>query len=238
MLSEKHGNICVVGDDWQGIYSWRGANIKNILDFEKDYRDAKVVKLEQNYRSTQNILDAAYGVISKNIQRKDKKVWTENGGGHLLSFYEARDEKDEANFVIREILKLARENGARSPDRARDGKLSFSDFVVLYRTNAQSRIIEEEMLKNSIPYRIIGGLKFYQRKEIKDVLAYLRLVANFSDEVSLARIINEPKRNIGEATLSKWMALARELNLNPIDCGLKLKKQNSKTYGRDKNICS
>ncbi|MFZ5982321.1 MAG: ATP-dependent helicase, partial [Patescibacteria group bacterium] len=217
MLGEKHKNICVVGDDWQGIYSWRGANIQNILDFEKDYPNAKVVKLEQNYRSTQNILDAAYAVISKNVKRKDKKIWTENGGGNLITSYEARDEKDEAGFIVREIVRLSRAENLL-PD----------DFVILYRTNAQSRIIEEEMLKNSIPYRIIGGVKFYQRKEIKDVLAYLRLVSNFSDEVSLARIINEPKRNIGEATLSKWINLSREIGKDPISCGLEFKIQNSK----------
>jgi len=152
LLSQKHKNICVVGDDWQGIYSWRGANIQNILDFEKDYPEARVIKLEQNYRSTQNILDAAYGVISKNINRKDKKIWTENKGGQLIASFEARDEKEEAEFIAEEVRK------------SRDFK--FSDFVVLYRTNAQSRTIEEGMLKHSIPYRIIGGVKFYQRKEI------------------------------------------------------------------------
>ncbi len=220
MLGEKHQNICVVGDDWQGIYSWRGANIQNILDFEKDYPLAKVVKLEQNYRSTQNILDAAYGVISKNINRKDKKIWTQNGGGHLLTSYEARDEKDEAEFVVREILALSQKSKGK--------EIGLSDFVVLYRTNAQSRIIEEEMLKNSLSYRIIGGVKFYQRKEVKDVLAYLRIVSNFADEVSLGRIINEPKRNIGEITLSKWLKASRENNSDAINYGSKLKNQELK----------
>lgn len=210
LLSEKHGNICVVGDDWQGIYSWRGANIQNILDFEKDYPKAKAIKLEQNYRSTQNILDAAYGVISKNINRKDKNIWTENIGGSLISSYEAKDEKDEADFVADEIIR-AKRNGA-----------SLDDFVVLYRTNAQSRTIEEAMLRNSLPYRIIGGVKFYQRKEVKDIIAYLRLIVNFRDEVSLERVINEPKRSIGEITLGRWVRAAKETDQDLINFGLKL----------------
>jgi DNA helicase-2/ATP-dependent DNA helicase PcrA len=211
MLSQKYRNLCVVGDDWQGIYSWRGADIQNILDFEKDYPDAVVIKLEQNYRSTQNILDAAYGVISKNINRKDKKIWTDQAGGHLIASYEAEDEKDEAEFIAREIQVIKRKEN-----------YPFSDFVVLYRTNAQSRTIEEAMLKDSLPYRIIGGLKFYQRKEIKDVIAYLRLIENFHDEVSLERVINVPKKDIGEITLGKWIRLARENSSNPIDYGIKI----------------
>ncbi|HPN96353.1 MAG TPA: UvrD-helicase domain-containing protein [Candidatus Moranbacteria bacterium] len=220
LLSERHKNICVVGDDWQGIYSWRGANIKNILDFEKDYPNAKVVKLEQNYRSTQNILDAAYGVISKNINRKDKKVWTENVGGQFLTSFEAADEREEAEFIVEEIKKNC--DSKRSFAYAQDGTACrFSDFVVLYRTNAQSRTIEEAMLRNSIPYRIVGGLKFYQRKEIKDVIAYLRLINNFNDEVSFERIINVPKRDIGEVTLGKWIKFVKENNHNLISAGLK-----------------
>jgi DNA helicase II / ATP-dependent DNA helicase PcrA len=217
LLSQKHGNICVVGDDWQGIYSWRGANIQNILDFENDYPSAKVIKLEQNYRSTQNILDAAYGVISKNINRKDKKIWTQNSGGHLIVSYEADDEKDEAEFVAGEIKDFHSRG------------YGYSDFVVLYRTNAQSRAFEEVMLKNSIPYRIIGGIKFYQRKEIKDVVAYLRLISNFNDEVSLERIINEPRRNIGDITLNNWIAISRINKLDPISSGLKSEILNSKS---------
>ena len=209
LLSQRHQNICVVGDDWQGIYSWRGANIKNILDFEKDYPKAKVIKLEQNYRSTQNILDAAYGVISKNVNRKDKKIWTDNKGGHLLVSFEAQDEKDEARFIINEIERLKRERN-----------YTFSDFVVLYRTNAQSRIIEEAMLQSSIPYRIIGGLKFYMRKEIKDMIAYLRLINNFNDAISLERIINEPKRGVGDKTLGKWVQAAKSNSIDLISCGL------------------
>ncbi|HHE45975.1 MAG TPA: ATP-dependent DNA helicase PcrA, partial [Candidatus Moranbacteria bacterium] len=212
MLSQKHKNICVVGDDWQGIYSWRGANIQNILNFEKDYPKAKVIKLEQNYRSTQNILDAAYGVISKNVHRKDKKIWTKSKKGPLITSYEAEDEKDEAEFIIKEIKHL------------KDKKhYKLNDFVVLYRTNAQSRTIEEALLRNFIPYRIIGGVKFYQRKEIKDIIAYLRLIQNFKDEISLERIINEPKRGIGKVTFSRWITLAKKNHQSAIEAGLKLK---------------
>jgi DNA helicase-2/ATP-dependent DNA helicase PcrA len=212
MLAEKWGNICVVGDDWQGIYSWRGANIQNILDFEKDYPAAKTVKLEQNYRSTQNILDAAYGVISKNINRKDKKIWTENRGGQLISLYEASNERDEANFIAAEIIKNKEQYQA-----------NLNDFVVLYRTNAQSRIVEEAMLRNSLPYRIIGGLKFYQRKEVKDIIAYLRLVQNFNDEISLERVINEPRRGVGDKTLAEWLRISQLNKLNYVEAGLNLK---------------
>lgn len=209
LLSQKYRNIWVCGDDWQGVYSWRGADIQNILDFEKDYPDAVVVKLEQNYRSTQNILDAAYGVISKNENRKDKKIWTENKGGHLITSYEADNERDEAEFIISEIERLKREEG-----------IKLNEAVVLYRTNAQSRPIEEAMLRAALPYRIIGGVKFYQRKEIKDVIAYLRLINNFNDEVSLERIINEPKRGIGQVTLGKWIKFSKDMEINPIVAGL------------------
>lgn len=211
LLSKKYKNVCVVGDDWQGIYSWRGANIQNILDFEKDYPEAKVIKLEQNYRSTQNILDAAYAVISKNVNRKDKKIWTENSGGHLITSYEADDEKDEADFIVDEIKKYKREKNCR-----------YNDFVVLYRTNAQSRMVEEAMLRGSLPYKIVGGLKFYQRKEVKDIIAYLRLIQNNSDEISLERIINEPSRGIGKISLNKWIGFSRENNLNLVEAGAKM----------------
>ena len=224
LLAKKYGNICVVGDDWQGIYSWRGANIQNILDFEKDYPQTKIVKLEQNYRSTQNILDAAYGVISKNVNRKDKKVWTENVGGHMISSYEAMNEREEAEFIISEIRSYQAEH-----------KNNLADFVVLYRTNAQSRIIEEAMLRNSIPYRIIGGLKFYQRKEVKDVIAYLRLIQNFQDEISLERIINEPKRGIGGVTLRKWLEIARSKNIDFITQGLAISNFQSRVLGTISN---
>jgi len=211
------------------IYGWRGANIQNILDFEKDYPETKVIKLERNYRSTQNILDAAYGVISKNINRKDKKLWTDSQSGHLITSYEALDEKDEARFVIGEIKKVCHSEHVEESNRldpstplrsAQDDKYKYSDFVVLYRTNAQSRILEEMMLRYSIPYRIIGGLKFYQRKEIKDMVAYLKLVNNWNDTVALERIINEPRRNIGEVTLNNWIALAKKENKDLLNFGL------------------
>ncbi len=226
MLSDAHKNIWVCGDDWQSIYLFRGADVRNILNFEKDYPEAHVIKLEQNYRSTQPILDAAYGVISKNVNRKDKKVWTEKNDGHLLVSYEADNERDEAEYIMKEIIRLGHPelvSGSKEiPDQIRNDKCRLSDFVILYRTNAQSRVIEEALLKYSLPYRIIGGLKFYQRKEIKDLIAYLRLINNFSDEVSLERIINEPKRGIGDATFSKWITLAKNNNLDFISCGLKI----------------
>ncbi|HBI50741.1 MAG TPA: hypothetical protein DDY21_02740 [Candidatus Moranbacteria bacterium] len=195
-----------MGDDWQSIYKFRGADIKNILNFEKDYKEAKVIHLEQNYRSSQVILDAAYGVISKNINRKDKNLWTEKEAGHLVTSFEAADERDEAEFVANEI-------------KANNAGM-YSKYVVLYRTNAQSRAIEEVFLKRDIPYRIIGGIKFYQRKEVKDIIAYLRLISNPTDMISLERAINEPKRNIGDVTLKKWIEISREAGLNYIETGL------------------
>ena len=212
MLARKYRNICVVGDDWQSIYGWRQADIRNILNFEKDYPDAKVVNLEQNYRSTQIILDAAYGVISKNINRKDKKVWTENKEGHLITSFEAQDEKEEANFISEKIQEYVSKEENK-----------YADFAILYRTNAQSRAVEESFLRYSIPYRIIGGIKFYQRKEVKDIVAYLRVIENSDDYVSLERIVNEPKRNIGKATFAKWLFLAKEKQKNPIEVSEELK---------------
>jgi DNA helicase-2/ATP-dependent DNA helicase PcrA len=208
LLAQKHRNLCVVGDDWQSIYGWRQADINNILDFEKDYPEAKVIPLEQNYRSSQVILDAAYGVISQNVFRKDKNLWTEKKGGHLITSYEAEDEADEADFIAREILKSS---GKR-----------YSDFVVLYRTNAQSRILEEIFLKKSIPYQIVGGIKFYQRKEIKDIVSYLKIINNFNDAMALERAINEPKRGLGDKTIEKWISEAKENNLDLIEFGTRL----------------
>lgn len=228
LLAKNHRNLCVVGDDWQSIYGWRKADVKNILNFEKDYPEAKVISLEQNYRSTQVILDAAYGVISKNMSRTDKNLWTEKSGGSLVSVYEADDEKDEATFVVEEIKNLAGNRSKGSLDYARDGKirkLKFSDFAVFYRTHAQSRMLEEIFLQKSIPYRIIGGIKFYQRKEVKDVVGYLRLIANPNDYISLERIIDEPRRGIGEKTLDYWITAAKENNLDLIKTGLGIKNQ-------------
>ncbi len=205
LLARLHRNLCVVGDDWQSIYAFRGADVRNILDFERDYPEAKVIKLEQNYRSTQKILDAAHGVISKNLRRKDKKLWTDSAGGHNVVVYKAADEQDESEFIVREIQRIAKEN-----------ELNFNEFVVLYRTNAQSRAIEEAFLGAAIPYRVVGGVRFYERREIKDFLAYLRLIANPNDEISLARIVNIPPRGIGKATFEKIVLFARENKLDLI----------------------
>lgn len=201
LLAERHRNLCVVGDDWQSIYSFRGADVRNILNFERDYPEARVVRLERNYRSTQKILDAAHGVISKNIHRKDKKLWTDNAGEHMIVVRKISDEQAEADFIVSEIKRVLRRES-----------LTYNDFVVLYRTNAQSRAIEEAFLDAAMPYRVIGGVRFYERREIKDFLAYLRFIQNPSDEISLGRIINLPARGIGNITLSKWIKFARENN--------------------------
>lgn len=189
MISAKYKNICVVGDDAQSIYSWRGANFKNILNFEKDYKNAKVILLEQNYRSTKTILNAANSVIKNNINKKDKNLWTDNSTGEKIKYVRTNDEKDEASYVTREIRNLVN-NG-----------VSLDDIAVLYRTNAQSRTIEEGFLNSNIPYKIVGAFAFYSRKEIKDLLAYLKLIYNTKDDVSLMRIINYPKRKIGAKTI-------------------------------------
>ena len=189
MISAKYKNICVVGDDAQSIYSWRGANFKNILNFEKDYQNAKVILLEQNYRSTKTILNAANSVIKNNINKKDKNLWTDNSLGEKIKYVRTNDEKDEASYVTREIRSLVN-NG-----------VSLDDIAVLYRTNAQSRTIEEGFLNSNIPYKIVGAFAFYSRKEIKDLLAYLKLIYNTKDDVSLMRIINYPKRKIGAKTI-------------------------------------
>ncbi|CCW36002.1 ATP-dependent DNA helicase PcrA [Chthonomonas calidirosea] len=195
LLAQKHRNLCVVGDDDQSIYSWRGADVNLILRFEKDYPDAKVLKLEQNYRSTRRILDAAYAVVSNNKGRKEKRLWTENPEGPPLTKYEAATERLEAEWVVNTITM-----------QVQSGKRKWSDFAVLYRTNAQSRVLEEMLRAWAVPYRIVGGLRFYDRKEIKDALAYLRVVHNPNDSVSLKRIINVPARGIGNTTLAKLEA--------------------------------
>ena len=191
LLSKKYHNICVVGDESQSIYAFRGSNYRNILNFEKDYKKAKIILLEQNYRSTKTILNAANDVIRNNKQRKDKKLWTDNEVGDKLIYHKSIDEKDEALYVVREINKLIG-----------DG-VPLSDIVVLYRTNAQSRNIEEALLKEAIPYKVIGSFYFYNRKEIKDLIAYLKLIYNNDDDVSLTRIINSPKRGIGTKTIEQ-----------------------------------
>ncbi len=192
LLAAGHKNICVVGDADQSIYGWRGADIQNILDFEKDYPNAKLVKLEQNYRSTQFILDAANAVIDNNSGRKPKRLWTDNDGGSEIVYYQAMDERDEARFVIERAQQLQQREQAK-----------LGDMAVLYRTNAQSRVFEEMLIKSGIAYNMVGGTKFYERKEIKDVLAYLRLIYNPSDSLSLLRIINVPRRGIGDATIAR-----------------------------------
>lgn len=202
-LAAKHRNICVVGDADQSIYGWRGADIQNILDFEKDYPDAKVIKLEQNYRSTQIILDAANAVIENNTGRKPKNLWTENKSGADIIYFQAVDERDEARFVIEQLQNL---------QRTKNKKLG--DMAILYRTNTQSRIFEEMLIKSGISYNMVGGLKFYERKEIKDIIAYLRVIFNPADSLSLLRIINVPKRGIGDASLAKIQAYAAANNVS------------------------
>ena len=189
LISKKYRNICAVGDNDQAIYSFRGANYRNILNFEKDYKDAKVVLLEENYRSTKNILDTANCVIKNNKNRKDKNLWSEKGEGDKVTYYRAFDEKEESFFCVNEIKRLHSEG------------VSYEDMAILYRTNAQSRTLEEEMLKHNLPYRVVGSFYFYSRKEIKDLLAYLRLIHNEKDDISLLRVINTPKRGIGLKTI-------------------------------------
>lgn len=201
-LAERRRNLCVVGDSDQAIYGWRGADVRNILDFESDYPDAKVIKMEQNYRSTRRILAAANAVIARNVMRKDKRLWSERPEGDPVGLYEAYDEQAEAYFVVDQIRRHV-EGGGR-----------YGDIAVLYRTNAQSRVLEEALIKSSIPYEVIGGLKFYERKEIKDILAYLRVLANPRDDFSTLRILNVPRRGIGEGTVAKAAAFAEEHGLS------------------------
>lgn len=201
LLSGKYGNLCVVGDDDQSIYGWRGANIRNILDFEKDFPNAVVIKLEQNYRSTKNILEAANSVIRNNKSRKDKTLWTENDNGSIIHLFRSENDIEEAVFVAEAIEK-----------NMMNGK-KYSDFAVLYRTNAQSRAIEDRFVKKGIPYKLFGGIRFYERKEIKDLIAYLRLVDNSSDAIAIKRIINVPKRGIGDKSVEAVEMIAAEKNI-------------------------
>ncbi|POH17645.1 DNA helicase PcrA [Fructilactobacillus sanfranciscensis] len=203
LLADKYQNICVVGDADQSIYGWRGANMSNILNFEKDYPTAHTVMLEQNYRSTKTILDAANGVIQNNDERKDKNLWTENAQGEKITYYRAQSERDEAQYIV-----------AKIKEEIEKGHYSYDDFAVLYRTNAQSRVIEETFMKSNIPYNIVGGHKFYERKEIMDILSYLGLVANPNDSLSFERVINVPKRGIGNASFEKLRMFAGDAGMN------------------------
>jgi DNA helicase-2/ATP-dependent DNA helicase PcrA len=203
-LAEKHRNLLVVGDDDQSIYRFRGSDIRNILDFERDYPDVTVIKLEQNYRSTKSILAAAGGVIAHNPHRHAKRLWTANAQGELLSLYEAYDGHDEARMIADEIRRL------------RDG-LRYRDMVVLYRTNAQSRLFEEQFLRVGIPYTIVGGVRFYERKEVRDLIAYLRLALNPGDDASFTRVVNVPRRGIGDISLERLGAFARRQGLGLLE---------------------
>lgn len=203
LISAPENNLCAVGDIDQSIYGWRGADISNILDFEKDYPDAKIYKLEQNYRSTQVILDAANAVIEHNSARRPKNLWTENGNGKPITYFQAFNDRNEAEFTVHNMRRLRDE-----------AHFHLGDMAVLYRTNAQSRMFEETLIKNGLPYIMVGSLKFYDRKEVKDLLAYLRLLVNGRDEQALERVINEPKRGIGSATVEKLKMLLNETGLS------------------------
>ena len=206
LLAKRHRNLCVVGDPDQGIYSWRGADIRNILEFERDYPDARVVRLEQNYRSTQTILDAANQVIRRNRGRREKRLWTAAGPGSPVVVFLAHDERAEAEYVADRITRLHRLR-----------RMPYRSLAVLYRTHAMSRVLEEVLLQRGIPYTIIGGMKFYERREIKDLLAYLRLAVNPADAVALRRIINVPRRGIGEASLQRLLQFAAERDMPPLE---------------------
>lgn len=198
LLASKHKNICVVGDDDQSIYKFRGADISNILGFEDEFENAVTIKLEENYRSSQNILSAANQVIANNRGRKPKKLWTRNGDGETVYVYNASNEHDEARFITEKIREVYQKGG------------SFNDCAILYRMNAQSRVVEDTLLRNAIPYKVFGGMRFYDRKEIKDLTSYLRLIQNRNDNVAFSRIINEPKRGIGDTTLDKILKISSE----------------------------
>ncbi|MBR5614544.1 MAG: UvrD-helicase domain-containing protein [Clostridia bacterium] len=205
LLAAKRRNICVVGDDDQSIYKFRGADISNILGFEDEFENAKTIKLEENYRSTQNILNAANGVIDNNRGRKPKRLWTQNTEGELVTVYNGSNEHDEAKYIADRIVDIHSQGG------------SFNDFAVLYRMNAESRVIEDTLLRNAIPYKVFGGLRFYDRKEIKDLTSYLRLIQNNSDNVAFARIVNEPKRGIGDTTVDKIMTISAQQGISAFE---------------------
>ena len=205
LLSQGHNNICVVGDDDQSIYKFRGATIENILSFEKQFEGSRVIRLEQNYRSTQTILDAANSVIKNNTSRKEKSLWTDMGTGDKVFWYKAQNEHDEAKFVAEKINELVKDGG------------KFSDCAVLYRMNAQSNLIEQMFVKSGIPYRVYGGMRFYDRREIKDLTSYMAFINNTNDVLRMRRIINEPKRGIGDTTLSMLSDITSDLNLSPLE---------------------
>ena len=202
LITRKSRNLCVVGDDDQSIYGWRGADIRNILDFEKDFPDATVIKLEQNYRSTANILDAANQIIAHNEGRKEKELWTEDGEGEKITLYAAADERDEAAWICQRILQLQR------------GGTPYGSIAILYRMHALSRVLEETLMRAGIPYHVYGGTRFYDRREVRDVLAYLRLIQNPADDISLSRIINVPKRAIGDSTVEQLTQYARQNDMS------------------------
>jgi DNA helicase-2/ATP-dependent DNA helicase PcrA len=222
LLAAKHRNLAVVGDDDQSIYGWRGADFRIILEFEHDYPEATVVKLEQNYRSTAHILDAAYHVISRNQARRDKRLWTEQQGGALIVVHQAGDEHQEASFVANTIQELMQSERRR-----------YADFAVLYRINAQSRVLETVFISAGLPYRIIGGVRFYERKEIKDILAYLRIIVNPFDRVSLRRIVNTPPRGIGDVTLQQLEAVAQQRGMDLLQVALSAEHLDLPARARD-----
>ncbi|AZO96263.1 DNA helicase PcrA [Halocella sp. SP3-1] len=224
LLAAKYRNLCVVGDPDQGIYGFRGADIKNILNFEKDYTDTKIIKLEQNYRSKEKILEAAHSVIANNISRKEKKLWTDRGEGEDINLYVAQNEKDEASYICKSIGELL-ERG-----------YNYGDIAILYRTNAQSRALEDSLVKYAIPYQIIGGLRFYDRMEIKDILAYLRVIYNSDDDISLQRIINRPKRGIGDGTIAKLERYASEQGISLYQAGLRAEEITDLTGAYQKRV--
>lgn len=224
ILADKYRNLCVVGDPDQGIYGFRGADIRNILNFENDYPDAEIIRLEQNYRSKETILKAAQHVIKNNEFRKEKDLWTQRGTGEKITYYEASSEKDEAGYVAKEIKNLVK------------NEYEYSDLAVLYRTNAQSRAFEEMFMKFGIPYQIIGGLKFYDRMEIKDILGYLRVLYNPDDDINLMRIINKPKRGIGAGTLGKVQDYAEYYNISLYEAGLQADQIDNLTGAYEKRI--
>lgn len=225
MLSDKHRNLCVVGDEDQSIYSWRGADISNILDFEKDFPEAEIVKLEQNYRSSQTIVNAASDVIKNNSQRKVKTLFTDNGAGDKIEVREEQTEYDEARFVAKAIRSLMDES-----------HLSYKDFAIFYRTNAQSRVIEDQCRTMGLPYRMVGGLRFYDRMEIKDILSYLKLILNPGDDVAFKRVINVPARGIGKTTIDKIEDIANQTRIRMVEAAMKAVQEKVVHSGAQKKI--